>query len=111
MSKETAWYRGRTPKGLQIGEPYPSTQVNHRIKIFIMHYCYSLKNAVPFNHLARPLHYYELYNYKLSSKTWICSFIKKKRKENNHANGQCDIKIILLDLLKIKFYLARNTSL
>ena len=28
MSTETAWYRGRTPKGLQIGEPYPSTQVN-----------------------------------------------------------------------------------
>ena len=37
MSKETAWYRGRTPKGLQIGKPYPSTQVNNRIKIFIMH--------------------------------------------------------------------------
>lgn len=26
MTIETAWYRGRTPRGLQIGEPYPSTQ-------------------------------------------------------------------------------------
>ena len=30
MVYETAWYRGRTPGGLQVGEPYPSTQVNHR---------------------------------------------------------------------------------
>ena len=27
MSLETAWYRGRTITGLQVGEPYPSTQV------------------------------------------------------------------------------------
>ena len=27
MSLETAWYRGRTITGLQIGEPYPFTQV------------------------------------------------------------------------------------
>jgi len=26
MVYETAWYRGRTPRGLQVGEPYPSTQ-------------------------------------------------------------------------------------
>ena len=28
MSIETAWYRGRTPRGLQIGEPGPFTQVD-----------------------------------------------------------------------------------
>jgi len=27
LSIETAWYRDRTPRGLQIGEPYPSTQL------------------------------------------------------------------------------------
>ena len=34
MSLETSWFRGNTPRGLQIGEPYPSTQVNYSITYY-----------------------------------------------------------------------------
>ena len=29
MSRETAWYRGEYPEGLQIGEPFPNSQVKN----------------------------------------------------------------------------------